>query len=172
MPRLIRWRKGAAAWADDPFTAVDDDQLIPPGDVIVSLGRFRREGRGLVGQGRNLGVRLAPDEAPEELVLDLPRLAVLALTFPKFRDGRAYSAARVARERLGFAGELRAVGDVVLEMGGALLRCGFDAVQPADASTPEQWTHVAGRFRHVYQRAADGRIPAFVERACAQASGA
>jgi uncharacterized protein (DUF934 family) len=164
MPRLIRWLGGVAAWADDPFTAVADDELIPPGDVIVSLGRFQRESSELLVQGRNLGVRLAADEAPEDLIPDLPRLAVLAMTFPKFRDGRAYSAARVARERLGFAGELRAVGDVILEMAGGLVRCGFDAFEPADASTPDQWTHGAGRFRHVYQCAADGRPPAFVER--------
>jgi uncharacterized protein (DUF934 family) len=164
MPRLIKWCGAAAAWADDAFTAVADDELVPPGDVIVTLARFQREGRGLLAQGRNLGVRLAADEAPEALVLDLPRLAVLALSFPKFRDGRACSAARVARERLGFTAELRAVGDVFVEMGAALVRCGFDAFAPADLSTPEQWTHAARRFRHVYQRAADGREPAFIER--------
>jgi uncharacterized protein (DUF934 family) len=164
MPKLIRWRGGVAAWAEDAFTTVDDDQHAPRGDVIVSLARFQREGRYLLSQGRNLGVRLASDEEPESLILDLPRLSVLALTFPKFRDGRAYSAARVARERLAFAGELRAVGDVLLEMAAPLVRCGFDAIEPADASTPEQWTRVAHRFRHVYQRAADGRAPAFAER--------
>jgi uncharacterized protein (DUF934 family) len=164
MPKLIRWRDGRAAWAEDPFTAVDDDQQLPQGDVIISLARFQREGRGLLAQGRNLGVRFAPDEAPETLIVDLPRLSVLALGFPKFRDGRAFSAARVVRERLRYAGELRAVGDVLLEIGGPLVRCGFDAWEPADATTPEQWTQAAHRFRHVYQRAADGREPAFAER--------
>ena len=164
MPRLIRFCDGVAAWAEDAFTAVDDDQPMPQGDVIISLARFQREGRDVLAQGRNLGVRLASDEEPEALVVDLPRLSVLALTFPKFRDGRAYSAARVARERLAFRGELRAVGDVLLEMAVPLVRCGFDAAQPADLTTPEQWTHAARRFRHVYQRAADGREPAFAER--------
>jgi uncharacterized protein (DUF934 family) len=164
MPRLIRWRDGVAAWAEDAFTSVDDDQPVPRGDVIVSLARFQREGRELLAQGRNIGVRLASDEEPESLVLDLPRLSVLALEFPKFRDGRAYSAARVARERLAFAGELRAVGDVLLEMAVPLVRCGFDAIEPADGSTLEQWTRAARQFRHVYQRAADGRAPAFAER--------
>jgi uncharacterized protein (DUF934 family) len=164
MPRLIRWRDGEAAWAEDPFTLVDDDQFVPRGDVIVSLARFHREGKALLAQGRAVGVRLAPDEAPEGLILDLPRIAVLALSFPKFRDGRAYSAARVTRERLGFKRELRAVGDVVLDMAGPLVRCGFDALEPACAATPEQWTLAAHRFRHVYQRAADDRTPAFAER--------
>jgi uncharacterized protein (DUF934 family) len=164
MPKLIKWRDGVAAWAEDPFTAVDDDQNLPRGEVIVSLARFQREGRGLVAAGRGLGVRLESDDAPEALILDLPRLAVVALAFPKYRDGRAYSAARILRERLGFGGELRAVGDVLLEMGHLLVRCGFDTVEPADETTPEQWTRVARRYRHVYQRAADGRAPAFVER--------
>jgi uncharacterized protein (DUF934 family) len=164
MPKLLRLRGGRAEWSEDPFTAVDDDQGLPPGDVIISLARFQREGQELLSQCRNLGVRLGPDEAPEIIAADLPRLEVLALTFPKFRDGRAYSHARVARERLGFTGELRAVGDVLLEMGRILARCGFDAVEPADATTAEQWTRAVRGFRHVYQRAADGRTPAFVER--------
>ena len=164
MPRLIRIEGGTAAWADDPFTLVADDELTPQGDVIVSLDRFQREGRALLPQGRHAGVRLSPEDAPEALIVDLPRLAVLALAFPKFRDGRQYSAARIVRERLGFAGELRAVGDVILEMAPSLVRCGFDAVEPADATTPEQWTRAAHRFRNVYQRAADGRVPAFAER--------
>ena len=164
MPKLIRWRDGAAAWAEDPFTSVDDDQDVPMGEVIVSLARFQREGRDLLAQGRSLGVCLQSDEEPEALVLDLPRLSVVALTFPKYRDGRAYSAARVLRERLGYNCELRAVGAVLLEMGHLLVRCGFDAFQPDDDTTPEQWTRAAHRFRHVYQRAPDGRTPAFVER--------
>jgi uncharacterized protein (DUF934 family) len=164
MPKLIRWRDGVAAWGEDPFTAVDDDQSLPRGEVIVSLARFQRERRELLAAGCGLGVRLEGDDAPEALILDLPRLAVVALTFPKYRDGRAYSAARILRERLAFSGELRAVGDVLLEMGHLLVRCGFDAVEPADDTTPEQWTRVARRYRHVYQRAADGREPAFAER--------
>jgi len=164
MPKLIRWRDGQASWAEDPFTAVDDDQPIPPGDVIISLARFQREGRGLLAQGRNLGVRLTSDEAPESLIMDLQKLAVIALSFPKFRDGRAYSAARVTRERLGYQRELRAVGDVLLEMAVPLVRCGFDAFELADSTTPDDWTRAARRFRHVYQRAADGREPAFAER--------
>ena len=167
MPKLIRWREGVAAWAEDPFTTVDDDQFLPRGEVIVSLARFQREGRGLLASGRGVGVRLAADDEPESLILDLPHLEIVALTFPKYRDGRAYSAARILRERLGFRGELRAVGDVLLEMGHLLVRCGFDAVEPADNATPEQWTRVAHRYRHDYQRAADKRAPAFSERAVA-----
>jgi uncharacterized protein (DUF934 family) len=89
---------------------------------------------------------------------------VVALAFPKFGDGRAYSYARLLRERFNFKGEVRAVGDVLREQAGFMLRCGFDAFEPADGSTPDQWERATRRFRHVYQRAADDREPAFVER--------
>ena len=80
------------------------------------------------------------------------------------RDGRAYTAARLLRERFGYTGQVRAVGDVLREQAHFMIRCGFDAFEPADGSTPADWAHVAARFRHVYQRAADDRAPAFVER--------
>jgi uncharacterized protein (DUF934 family) len=161
---LVRWRDGAAQLAEDPYTLVSDDAQIPPGDVIVSLTRLQAEGGWLESAGRTVGVRLAAAEAPEALVGRLDRLALVALEFPKHRDGRAFSAARVLRERLGFTGELRAVGDVLLDHAFLMIRCGFDAFEPADRSTPEAWTRAASRFRHVYQRAGDDRAPAFVER--------
>ena len=164
MPKLIKWRAGAAAIVEDPFTSVADDQELPPGEVIISLRRFHDEGARLLGGGRAVGVRIEPNEAVEDLAYDLPMLAVVALAFPKFRDGRAFSAARVLRERLGFTGEVRAVGDVLLEQAPYLIRCGFDAVETEDSASAARWTAAAHRYRHVYQRAADGREPAFVER--------
>ena len=168
MPTHIRWRDGRAEAAEDPFTTVLDDMAgIPPGDVIISLPRFQLEGERLLSEGRNVGVRVEADQAVEDLAYDLPRLSVIALVFPKFRQGQAYTSARLLRERFGYKGEVRAVGDVLREQAQFMVRCGIDAFEPADGSTPEQWTHVAARFRHVYQRAADGREPAFAERAAA-----
>ena len=164
MPKLFKLRGGAVVAADDPYTAIEDDQDMPRGDVIVSLARFRREGEWLLDGPRRVGVRLAPDEFPETLAGDLERLCCVALVFPKFRDGRAYSAARVLRDRLKFEHEVRAVGEVLVDQARYLVRCGFDAFVPADASTPEQWTAATHRFRHVYQRASDSLEPAFVER--------
>ncbi|HEX5262845.1 MAG TPA: DUF934 domain-containing protein [Phenylobacterium sp.] len=164
MPTLIEWRDGQAALAEDPFTAVADDQEIPPGDVIVSLARFQSEGGALLSEGRSVGVRLEAGESVEALAYDLPELAVVALAFPKFGDGRAYSAARLLRERFGFKGQVRAVGDVLREQAGFMARCGFDAFEPADGSTVEEWERATYRFRHAYQRSNDGRIAAFEER--------
>lgn len=164
MPMRIKLQDGRMLWVEDPFTSVDDDQDLPPGDVILSLARFQSEGDRLLHEGRAVGVRLESDEEVEALAYDLPRIAVVALVFPKFRDGRHYTNARLLRERYGFEGEVRAIGDVLREQAGFMVRCGFDAFQPADGSTPEEWERAARRFRHVYQRAADSRVPVFEER--------
>jgi len=164
MPTLIRWRDGAATACADPFIFVADDEPTPDGDVIVSFARFQAEGDLLLGQDRRVGVRVVADDAVEALAYDLPRIAVLALVFAKFRDGRPYSTAMVLRTRLGFTGELRAVGEVLLEQAPFMLRCGFDAFEPADGTDADQWGRAARRYRHVYQRAADDRVPAFVAR--------
>ncbi len=165
MPRLIKLTEAGAAWADDRFTVVSDDESAPEGDIIVSLKRFLADGETLLAAGRGVGVRIEADEAVEDLAYDLPRVAVVALAFPKFRDGRAYSAASLLRERYAYKGEVRAVGDVLRDQAQFMVRCGFDAFEPADGSTPEQWARATRQFRHVYQHAADARPAAFEERA-------
>jgi uncharacterized protein (DUF934 family) len=164
MSQHIKLHGGNFVLAADRFTAVSDDDTIPQGDVIVSFIRFQAEAGVLLTQGREVGVRVEADQSVDDLAYDLPRIAVVALVFPKFGDGRAYSYARLLRERYGFTGEIRAVGDVLREQAGFMVRCGFDAFEPADGSTPEQWAAAASRFRHVYQRAADDREPAFALR--------
>lgn len=165
MPTLVKLELGSAMLAQDPFTFVPDEEPIPAaGDIIVSLPRLVSEGDGLLGSGRRIGVRLQPSELVEDLAYDLAGLAVVELVFAKFRDGRPYSSARVLRGRLGYRGEVRAIGDVLREQALQMVRCGFDAFVPADGSSPEEWLAAARRYRHVYQRAADDREPIFVER--------
>lgn len=164
MPTLIRLADGRYSAAEDAFTAVADEDAIPEGPVILSLTRFQAEGDALLSAGRSVGVRVLPDEAVEDLAYDLPRLALVALVFPKYADGRAYSSAALLRQRLGYAGEVRAVGDVLREQAAFMVRCGMDAFVPADGSTAEDWAAAAGRYRHVYQRAVDARAPVFEER--------
>jgi len=167
MPRLIELADGQARWAEDAFVSITDEDVIPDtGDVILSLARFEAEGEALLSSNsRRVGVRIESDQEIEVLAYDLPRLAVVALAFPKFRDGRAFTSARLLRERFGYRGQVRAVGEVLQEQAGFMVRCGFDAFAPSDGATPEAWTKAAQRFRHVYQRAADGRQVAFEERA-------
>lgn len=164
MPSRIKLQDGRFILAEDPFTTVGDDAGLPPGDVIISLTRFQSEGDHLLSEGRAVGVLLASDEEVEALAYDLPRVALVALDFPKFRDGRHFTSGRLLRTRYGFAGEIRAVGHFFLEQAGFLVRCGFDAFEVQDGTTPEQWAHAVARHRHVYQRAADARSPAYAER--------
>ena len=165
MPTLIRLQDGQYSAVEDPFTDVADEDAIPAaGPVILSLTRFQADGDALIGAGRPVGVRVQSDEAVEDLAYDLPRLALVAVVFPKYRDGRAYTSATLLRQRLGYAGEVRAVGEVLREQAGFMVRCGIDAFAASDGSTADDWAAAAGRFRHVYQRAADGRSPVFEER--------
>lgn len=164
MPTLIKLADGRFSNVENFFTDVADEDEIPAGPVILSLTRFQAEGDALVTAGRSVGVRLQTDEAVEDLAYDLPRLALVAVVFPKFRDGRTFTTATLLRERFAYAGEVRAVGDVLTQQANFMVRTGFDAFAPADGATPEQWAKAAGLFRHVYQRAADHRPPAFEER--------
>ncbi len=161
---LIKLHDGRPAWAEDAFTHLADDEPLPlDGGVILSLDRFKAEVGTLTN--RPLGVRLEPGQAVEDLAPYISAVSVIALAFPKFRDGRALSSATLLRERMGFQGELRAVGEVLREQVNFMVRCGFDAFEPADGATPEDVARKIAGFRHVYQSAADGRPPAFLERA-------
>lgn len=164
MPTLIKREGEGFVLAEDPFTSVADDEMLPQGDLIISVTRFQSEGEHLLSEGRAVGVRLEPAEEVEALAYDLPRLALVALVFPKYRDGRGYTSARLLRERFGFKGEIRAVGEVLREQAGFMVRCGIDTFAPADGSSPQDWAHAVARHRHVYQRAADVRAPAWLER--------
>jgi uncharacterized protein (DUF934 family) len=165
MSQLIRLEAGRFAPGGDRFTLVADDEGAPEGDIIISLTRYQAEGEALAVGGRLVGVRVEPHEAVEDLAYDLPTLPVVALNFAKFRDGRPYSSARLLRERFGFTGEVRAIGDVLREQAHMMVRCGFDSFVPADGSSTQDWAAASSRFRHVYQHAADGRDAAFDERA-------
>lgn len=167
MPTFIRLAGDKAFEDRDDFVFVADGEPVAArGDIVivVTLARLVSEGDGLLSAGRSVGVRLQPSEAVEDMAYDLPRLSLVQLVFAKFRDGRPYSSARLLRERYGYQGEIRAVGDVLREQAQHMIRCGFDAFEPADGSTAEQWAAAAQRYRHVYQPAADGRAPIYRER--------
>jgi uncharacterized protein (DUF934 family) len=164
MSTLIKYTADGATEIENAFVFVVDDEVVPQGaDIIVSLSRIKAEGEALLASGVRVGVQIEPAEAVEDLVALLPHLALVAVAFPKFRDGRAYTSATLLRQRLGFIGEVRAVGDVLREQAYVMTRCGIDAFVPADGSSAAEWSRAAGHFRHVYQTAADGRTPAYAE---------
>src|SRR3546814_6954056 len=93
----------------------------------------------LRGHNGRLGLRLKSDQSPAGIAEDLGHFQLVALEFPRFGDGRAYSYARLLRERSGFKGELRAVGNVLRDQFLFMLRCGFDAFEVANENAVDAW---------------------------------
>src|SRR5512142_2083477 len=93
------------AFAEDVFVTVADDAALPDGAAIVSLARFQEERDALLARNVPLGIQLKAPDNPELLGEDVQRFSVIVLEFPVFRDGRAFSWARMLRERLKFTGE-------------------------------------------------------------------
>ncbi|MBW2273492.1 MAG: DUF934 domain-containing protein [Deltaproteobacteria bacterium] len=144
--------------AQDPWTDASGLDAIPAtGPVIVSLEQWEAQRETLVGRADPVGVRLRSDEPPARIADDLDRLALVALEFPAFKDGRAYSYARLLRERHGFRGELRAVGDVLCEQLHYMERCGFDAFEIASGNALDEWRTASTEMGAWYQRTGDGR---------------
>jgi len=144
--------------AASSFVDASGAEAIPPtGPVIVSLEQWKAHRDELLKRGTELGIRLHSDQPPELVAADLPHFAVVALEFPKFRDGRAYSYARLLRERYGFKGELRAVGEVLLEQLFFMLRTGFDAFDIQSADPLKDYRTALADFSVWYQPTADGR---------------
>lgn len=112
----------------DPRPLLDDqDDADPAVPAIVPLGRWLQWRAAGLQPHPDSGVCLQPDDDFEALLPDLPQLRLIAVNFPVFTDGRGYSTARLLRERHGYRGELRAVGDVLRDQLYFLHRCGFDA---------------------------------------------
>jgi uncharacterized protein (DUF934 family) len=140
------------------FVDASGAEAVPAsGPVIVSLDQWKVQRDDLLKRGTPLGIRLHSDQAPELIAADLQHFAVVALEFPKFRDGRAYSYARLLRERYGFKGELRAVGEVLLEQLFFMLRTGFDVFDIQSADPLEDYRTALADFSVWYQPTADGR---------------
>ena len=110
------------------YLAVDED-VPSEGFVIISLERWLKARIDLVETGAQLGLLIRPGDDADAIAGDLARFTVIALEFPAFTDGRSYSTARLIRERYGYRGELRAVGDVLLDQMSFMRRVGFDAFE-------------------------------------------
>ena len=127
---MALWRRGG--FAPDAWTTLDDASPIPEeGAVIVSLERWLKERAALEAREGALGVAVAAGKEAQDHLADLARRPLVALAFAKFADGRAFSYARLLRERHRFSGELRAIGDVLIDEIPLMLRCGFDSFEGA-----------------------------------------
>jgi uncharacterized protein (DUF934 family) len=126
---MALWRDGA--FAEDAWTRLEDEAALADGPIIVSLARFRREGL----RGRDVGVEIDAGPQAQGALAEVADRPLVALKFDKFGDGRAFSYAILLRQRYGFRGELRAVGDVLLDEIPLMLRCGFTSFEVSNEAT-------------------------------------
>lgn len=126
-----------------------DDEVVT--DPAVTVDAFAE-------QTNATAVRIEPGDDARALLTQLDRIALVEVNFPAWTDGRGYSSARVLREA-GYTGEIRAVGDVVIDMLSHLKRCGFDAFAPEHPLNPDDAQAAFDRWDNVYQATADGRRP-------------
>jgi uncharacterized protein (DUF934 family) len=172
MPKLQHHEliiKGRAVVADDwTVLRLDEGETpetvdIPDGKVIVPLKVWQARHDALATRaGRNeLGLWFASDEQAQAVKDELDRFSVIAVDFPKFSDGRGYSIAFNLRKRLGYQGELRAIGDVLRDQLFQMQRCGFDAY----ATRQDRSIHDALKgltvFTETYQASSDQPLPLF-----------
>lgn len=165
--------KGNAIVADE-FLHLEEDAPAPADDaaVLLSAQRFLADPEAALSRRGKTGVIWPNNRDVDDLVPYLGKLAAVALVFPIFRDGRAYTQARLLRERHGYRGELRATGQILRDQFVFMMRAGFDAFEVKKDSDAKAFTDVAHRYSVFYQPAGDGRIPAFRRRLMHMSEGA
>ena len=123
----------------------------PVSDPAVTVDAFAE-------QTNATAVRIEPGDDARDLLPHLGRLALVEVNFPAYTDGRGYSAARILREH-GYAGELRAVGDVLLDQLSHMRRCGFDSFAPNQPIDRDAAERAIATWPDVYQKTVDSRAP-------------
>ena len=139
--------------ADVQFRFRDDEAVGDPGVTVDAFG----------AQSNAAAVRLEPGDEARDLLPHLERLRLIEINFPVYGDGRGYTAARVLREA-GYTGELRAVGDVLVDQLAYMRRCGFDSFAPEHPLNTVDAEAAMARYAEVYQPTVDGRAPVWAKR--------
>ena len=122
-----------------------------PDEPAVSLDAF-------LDQSNAASVRVEAGDDVRRLAPHLDRIRLVEVDFPKFRDGRGFSSARILRE-MGYTGEIKATGDVLVDLIYFMRRCGFDSFAPDAPMDPADVEAALNRYPHVYQHAADAAVP-------------
>lgn len=124
------------SFVSDDWRPLGPGEEVPPsGQVMLTVAQWMALGAGTAFADAPLGILIEPGQDLEALAPGLDRLALLAVAFPKFTDGRGYSLARKLRGHFGFKGELRARGDILFDQLQLLARCGFDSFEIKDPAT-------------------------------------
>ncbi len=154
----------------DPWLRLEPaaDGSYPPvpsaGDIIVPLAVWRGQRDELLARPGRLGVWLEGHEEPAAIAEDLKLFGVVAVNFPKFIDGRGYSTARLLRERYGYQGELRAIGDVMRDVLFQLTSCGFNAFALRHGEDPQEALAGLRDFSESYQATVGQPLPLYRRR--------
>ena len=149
----------------DPFVHVADGAELPDdGAILIPAARFLEDPEGVLKRAGKVGVIWPNNRDLDDLVPYLDRLAAVALVFPSFRDGRAYSQARLLRERHGYDGEMRATGQVLRDQFVFMSRAGFDAFEVKKDADADAFAETVKRYSVFYQPTGDGRVTALNRR--------
>ena len=158
---------------EDNFVRVADDALLPEDAAVIVTGtRFLAEAKALAKRDTPVGVLWPNNKPVDEFAPWLDRIALVALAFPSFRDGRGYSQARILRERYTFAGELRATGQVLRDQFLFMLRSGFDSFEVSKDADAAAFVESIKTFDVFYQPTGDGRPTALRRRLGGAGQGA
>jgi len=153
---------------EDAFQLVADDATVPAsGAVLITYARWQAEKDQLSGRNSPLGISLPNNLDVLDFGPEAERFDLIVLSFPKFSDGRAYSQARLLRERFGYKGELRATGHVLQDQLWHMQRSGFDAFEIPREDAAEAFAKASRSFTNVYQPTGDGRVSALKQRLAA-----
>ena len=159
---IIRNRRiSRSHWRHVPEGALagNNGAELPGGAIIVALADWREHKTELLGRDAPIGVRLGADDALTEICEELDSIALVALAFCGVTEGRGYSQARLLRERHGYRGEIRAIGDVSRDRLAFMERCGFNAYELREDCDLQGALAAFGEISQVYQPGADAREP-------------
>lgn len=161
--RVIKGRQVVEdGWRRVPDLKPEDG--LPPGQVIVPFAWWQVHREQLTASSGQYAVCIDGAHEITEVARDLSRFVLIALEFPAFKDGRCYSHARLLRERYGYQGELRAVGDVLRDQLYFMERCGIDSYEVRADKDIEDALSAFKEFSVTYQTAADGAVPVYKRR--------
>ena len=144
----------------DLYARVEDEAPLPDSaPAIVSFARLEKDAGALAGRNAPLGVIVPQGLDPEKLTPYLDRLALVVVQIPKFKDGRAFTMARVLRERYGYTGEIRAAGHILPDQYVLLMRVGVSSVEVAEGADVKRWQEAMDIYHIAYQAALSDDTP-------------
>lgn len=152
--------KNGVLAADDYLTILDGGAIPESTPVLIDAARFLEGAAELTRRNAPIGVVWPNDRRVSELAPYLERLSLIALVFPSFRDGRAYSQARQLREHYGYKGGMRATGEVLRDQLHFMVRAGFDSFAVKKETDAGAFAEAISRYSVFYQPSGDNRTVA------------